>query len=432
MKPVFVRAALVASIVAMAGQPALAAEEAVRGYEGATSTLAELIRRAEENIRKVDLLIEQQKAAERNALRDAEARKLFEQGNTLSASGDLDGAKKAWDEALRIAENPEMRTYIIEQQRKADEKAAAERAKKAEAERVAAQKVRQEAAALLARKRELFSQGKHLFDSGDLDGAEARFRELLALDAAYPMAGAYAGDRIPARREELRRQAEREAMARAAFERGNALFANGDLAGARSAWNGALRIADNREMREEIAQKEASVAVAPAPVVKPAAKSVEPQAAAKPVTDVRKAPPSDRPASVPVPAPPALAPVPVAKVTAPAPVDGAKAPSGGRFVLAKGKTGVPEGNGVAVVAGSVKRVYYVSDPQVVAGERITHVWEHDGATVTRFPVGLVGKTRRTVWSVKGIPAGSTGTWTVRTVTADGRELSADSFTILNE
>lgn len=31
MKPVFVRAALVASIVAMAGQPALAAEEAVRG-----------------------------------------------------------------------------------------------------------------------------------------------------------------------------------------------------------------------------------------------------------------------------------------------------------------------------------------------------------------------------------------------------------------
>lgn len=432
MKPVIVRAALVATIVAMAGQPALAAEESVRGYDRATSILGKLIRRAEENIRKVDLIIEQQKAAERNTLRDAEARKLFEQGNTFLASGDLEGARKSWDEALRIAESPKMRNCIIEQQRKADKKATAERAEKAEAEQIAAETARKEVAALQERKRELFSQGKHLFDSGDLDGAEARFRELLVLDAAYPMAGEYSGDLIPARREELRLQAEREAMAQDAYERGNALLAKGNLADARSAWNEALRIADNREMRDEIAQKEASVALATAPDINSASKSVAPQSAAVPLPAVMLEAPAPPPAAAPVSAPVLPSPVLSVKEMVSVPVDVTKAVSGGRFVLEVGADGIPQGDGVAVVTGLGTRVYYISNAELVAGENITHVWEHDGKIAARLPLGLVGKTRRVVWSGKRMLVEWTGRWTVRTLTVDGRELSADSFNYVKE
>ena len=419
MKPLFARVALLAGVVCTAGVPALAAEEPVQSYDAATSTLSDLIRQAEENIRKVDHIIEQQKVAERNALRDTEARRLYEQGDLLYASGDLEGAKKAWAEALRVASNPEMKSHIADQQRKADERAAAERARRAEEERLAAEKARQQEAALKARKREMFAQGKGLFDSGNLDAAETKFRELLALDADYPKTKEYVDSRIPERREELRRQAEKESKARAAFEQGNVLFAKGDLAGARAAWNDALRIADNRVMREDIERKEASAAIVAAPAVK----------ASEPAVVAKAALPTVVKASAPVaplrvePAAPAVKPE----------VKALKAvTTGGRFVLAKGPKGVPEGEGVSSIPGSTKRVYYVSDRNSVAGERITHVWEYQGKVVSRFRVGLVGKTMRSVWSVKGMPAGSTGTWTVRTVTADGRELSADSFNYENE
>uniref|UniRef100_A4SD89 Tetratricopeptide TPR_2 repeat protein n=1 Tax=Chlorobium phaeovibrioides (strain DSM 265 / 1930) TaxID=290318 RepID=A4SD89_CHLPM len=231
MKSIVARAALGACILTLPASFGLRAEDAVKGYDDAASTLKELIEKAELNIRKVDGLIEERKVTERNIVRDEKARAAIQRGNELYAAGDLEEAKKAWNEALAITKNEEMKRYLAEEERRAERKAAEERA------------------ARDLRMKQLDADGIALFGEGRLEEAEGKFRELLSLDADNRSAGEYLENRIPALRRERQQKAEREKNARAAFERGNEYKASGNMKAARDAWKETLSLTSDTALQ---------------------------------------------------------------------------------------------------------------------------------------------------------------------------------------
>jgi tetratricopeptide (TPR) repeat protein len=157
---------------------------------------------------------------ERRAAVEKQVRAAYEEGAGKYSLGDLAGAIGAWEEALRIAEDAKLTAEI----------------------NASLQKARVKTARIQA----LHSESLSLFSSDSLDASEAKFRELLALDAANADAKEYLTSRIPSRRAELQRKAEAEVRARAAYDRGNKLYAAGDYEGAKAAWHQALDIAQGQ------------------------------------------------------------------------------------------------------------------------------------------------------------------------------------------
>ncbi len=110
--------------------------------------LKEILKAAEENIKKVDKEIAQIEARARNAQREAKVREAFESGNELYKAGNLKEAKEAWQKAVSISKDPEMKIYIEEASRRAGEevrKLEAEQKEKARIKREAEKKAETEA-----------------------------------------------------------------------------------------------------------------------------------------------------------------------------------------------------------------------------------------------------------------------------------------------
>jgi tetratricopeptide (TPR) repeat protein len=111
-------------------------------------SLKKIMEQAEKNIQKVNDELTARKNEEK-------ARQSFEEGNRFYRAGDLDGAKKAWQKALDVTEDPSMRDHI----RKAEKEAAEKRRQQEIAERkkqreLAAQKREQERAAKKAQRQQ--------------------------------------------------------------------------------------------------------------------------------------------------------------------------------------------------------------------------------------------------------------------------------------
>ncbi|ABB23257.1 hypothetical protein [Pelodictyon luteolum] len=234
MKSIVARAALGACILALPAGLDAGTDAPLKTVGDAELTLRELIEQAEENISEADLLIEARKQAERNAESAAKVREAYERGSRLAESGDLAGARAEWRRALEIARNPEMKSYIVEQTRKAEQRAEAQRAEREQ--RVAA----------------LNGEATALFGRGLLDESQARFQESLALEASNPEAKRYIDTLIPARRNELRQQAAREEQARVALEKGRALSSGGDFNAALTRWREALALTSDVELAATI------------------------------------------------------------------------------------------------------------------------------------------------------------------------------------
>ena len=81
--------------------------------------LKEILKAAEENIKKVDKEIAQGEVKARNEEREAKVREAFEKGNELYKAGNSKEAKEAWQRAVSISKDPEMKGYIEETSRRA-------------------------------------------------------------------------------------------------------------------------------------------------------------------------------------------------------------------------------------------------------------------------------------------------------------------------
>lgn len=230
MKFIVTKAALGACLLAAPGT----LQASAVNNDDAAASLSELIRQAERNIQKVDGILNERELAERNAAREEQARLSIERGNRLYAEGDLAGARKAWREALSITDNPEMERYLAEEQRKAMEKAAAERA------------------ALQARIERLKAEGVSQFELGRLDASEAKFKEVVSLGSTDRTVARYLKSRIPKARAEQARMAEAERKAKAALAKADKLYASGEYAAAKSQWASARSHARTEATRNSI------------------------------------------------------------------------------------------------------------------------------------------------------------------------------------
>ncbi len=84
--------------------------------------LKEILKKAEENIKKVDRDIKEAEIYKRNQGREQRSAEAFERGNQLYKNGKPEEAREEWNNALSISKDPEMRGYIEEAERRAGEK----------------------------------------------------------------------------------------------------------------------------------------------------------------------------------------------------------------------------------------------------------------------------------------------------------------------
>jgi TolA-binding protein len=109
--------------------------------------LKDILKEAEENIKKVDKELKEREVLARNQEREAKVVKLFESGNQLYKDGKLKEAQQMWRDALAISKDPEMRKYIEEASMKIseeDRRLEAEQKEKARLEREAKSKAEAE------------------------------------------------------------------------------------------------------------------------------------------------------------------------------------------------------------------------------------------------------------------------------------------------
>lgn len=110
---------------------------AIKGY---TYNLKRLLEQAQENVKKIDEEIKQAEIKKCNEEREAKVIEHFEKGNQLYQEGKLKEAKEEWQKALEVSQDPEMREYIKESEKRAREEELArkkeeqERQKRLEAE----------------------------------------------------------------------------------------------------------------------------------------------------------------------------------------------------------------------------------------------------------------------------------------------------------
>jgi Protein of unknown function (DUF2914) len=72
------------------------------------------------------------------------------------------------------------------------------------------------------------------------------------------------------------------------------------------------------------------------------------------------------------------------------------------------------------------KVFYFTELRDLAGQTITHRWEHDGKVMAEVPFEIGGPRWR-IFSSKNLDPSWTGEWKVSVVTASGDTLSVNTF-----
>ncbi len=109
LKVSFLTGTIIAAFLLTFVISALAEEPTTEDYN---VSLRALIEQARENVEKVDGELKKQELERRIRQRAAGIREHFERGNVLYKEGKLKEAKQAWQKALEISEDPELKDYI--------------------------------------------------------------------------------------------------------------------------------------------------------------------------------------------------------------------------------------------------------------------------------------------------------------------------------
>lgn len=89
--------------------------------KGYSYNLKRLLGQAEANIQKVKEELKNLEIRQRNEDREAKVVEHFERGNQLYQAGNLKQAEVAWQKAVEISQDPEMKDYIKESEKRAKE-----------------------------------------------------------------------------------------------------------------------------------------------------------------------------------------------------------------------------------------------------------------------------------------------------------------------
>lgn len=73
-----------------------------------------------------------------------------------------------------------------------------------------------------------------------------------------------------------------------------------------------------------------------------------------------------------------------------------------------------------------EKIFYFTELKDMAGQTITHRWEHNGKVVAEVPFEIGGNRWR-IYSSKTLDPAWTGEWKASVVTSAGEELSANTF-----
>ena len=144
--------------------------------------LRDILKEAEEGIKKVDKELGEQEILARNKEREAKVAEVFENGNRLYKEGKFKEAKEEWSKALDISKEPQMRGYIEKAARKAkeeDRRVEAEKREKIRLERKYARKLEAEAREKARLEREAVRKAKAAARDADAK-AKASQREAKA------------------------------------------------------------------------------------------------------------------------------------------------------------------------------------------------------------------------------------------------------------
>lgn len=79
------------------------------------------------------------------------------------------------------------------------------------------------------------------------------------------------------------------------------------------------------------------------------------------------------------------------------------------------------------IASDKERIYYFTEVKDMAGQTVTHRWEHNGQTVSEVKFDIGGPRWR-VYSSKTLPRHLTGEWKVSVIDANGATVGANTFT----
>lgn len=75
-------------------------------------SLKDLVRRSEQNIKKIDGELKKEEIFRQNQEKEKIARDHFEKANALYEQGNLKEAKKEWEEVIKITKDPKMKEYL--------------------------------------------------------------------------------------------------------------------------------------------------------------------------------------------------------------------------------------------------------------------------------------------------------------------------------
>ncbi len=82
---------------------------------------------------------------------------------------------------------------------------------------------------------------------------------------------------------------------------------------------------------------------------------------------------------------------------------------------------------ISTIASDKSRVYYFTELQGMAGQSITHRWEHNGKVVSEVKLDVGGPHWR-AYSSKTLDPSLIGDWKVSVIDANGSTVSANTFT----
>ncbi len=75
-----------------------------------------------------------------------------------------------------------------------------------------------------------------------------------------------------------------------------------------------------------------------------------------------------------------------------------------------------------------QKIYFFTELRDMAGQTVTHRWEHDGQVQAEVKFNVKGPRWR-VWSSKNLPANATGEWKVSVVNGNGEVVAEDVVNI---
>ena len=182
--------------------PRFQEKPAIKGY---TYNLKRLLEQAQENVKKIDEEIKQAEIRKRNEERETKVIEHFEKGNQLYQEGKLKEAKIEWQKALEVSQDPEIRDYIKESEKRAREEELTRKKEEEERQRRLEVEQKEKERQLNEQAKVFYEEALSLYNSKNYEQAQVKFEQAAQVVPNYAKTDYYF-KRIP---EDIQKEKER-------------------------------------------------------------------------------------------------------------------------------------------------------------------------------------------------------------------------------